>query len=334
MNVENPNVLNDHCSTSVMPSNMASTMSIYDEVKTIPTKNYKSCLNAYLNKRKSKNASHYRKVKLCDASSEIRNCYEKIALLRHRANDMAAKIDMSSTNWDQELVALNNEISSTSMQIDKLLSESDDIKKAAKSRQQKRNRIEQRKKQSKHWKNLQLEKRNEKNRLFEEQLKEQANKKSEENQRIEKQQQFQSSLGNIQQKIDEATKQLSFLDSLQKLHQLREREKASKRHSTGNFYKDIDGLRTMWRNALEMYKIEETKQRSQFTCRDWATALFSNQCELVQGEVDTMQKLIANRRLWDEFLTSKDNPWASSVPVGWTIPPSNPTGNWSRYRIT
>lgn len=322
MNAEMVNVLNDDCSTSVMASNVELTNSIEKN-------NYKFCLNAYLNKRKYKTASDYRNVKLCDASSEIRNGYDQIALLRQQTNDMAAKIDMSSTNWNQEIATMNNEISSTSKRIENIINGRDNIKKAAKRRQQKRNRIQQRKALSKQWKNLQLEKRNESNRLFE-----QANKNSEEKQRIQKQQQFLSALSNTQQKIAEATKQLSFLDSLQKLHQLREREKTSKRDFTGNFYKPIDGLRTMWSNALERYKIEEIKQRNLFTCRDWPTALFSNQDEPVQREIYSIKKLISNRRLWDEFLTSKTNPWASSIPIGWATAPSNPTENWSQYRIT
>jgi len=47
-----------------------------------------------------------------------------------------------------------------------------------------------------------------------------------------------------------------------------------------------------------------------------------------------LQSLVERRHEWDEFLTPKENPLGSSVPLGWVVPPSNPSEQWDKFLAT
>lgn len=43
--------------------------------------------------------------------------------------------------------------------------------------------------------------------------------------------------------------------------------------------------------------------------------------------------LIETRRAWDECLAEADDSEASTIPLGWILPPANPTADWAKYQM-
>lgn len=313
------------------------------QMSTIPVAHsiYKDRLSAYQCKRKSQSTrltavDHIKpKIKLCEATNEIKECYDMIESLRMQTNDMIAKIDLSSFDWSDTVSKINSELGLAGKRVDGLIHNRDDIQTSSRKRQQKRNRIKLGRSLSKHWRQLEVSNRNEKSHTIDEWLEKAAENEIQTRQRIRNDECLQRSVRGIGQKIAYATKQLALLESLQMLHVLRERGKSMKHDSNKTFSTDIDELKSMWTVALNTYKAEENKQRESFNTHDplneWCVALFSQNMLPANGD-DKIDQLIAHRRLWDEFGTSKNNNFASSIPIGWIMPPSKPLQTWSVYR--
>lgn len=45
------------------------------------------------------------------------------------------------------------------------------------------------------------------------------------------------------------------------------------------------------------------------------------------------EALIETRRAWDACLAAVDDTEASAIPLGWVLPPVNPTADWAKYQI-
>lgn len=295
-------------------------------------------LNSYLHRKRSSHtpATHkIKKTQLSEASREIRQCYDFIEALRQQINTITSKVESPSSDWGQELPGIRAEFDVVSKRINELINRRNDIQESVNARQQKRDRIKLRKASTKQRKQMEMKNRSDKCRTIDEWLKKESEHKQEAQHEIHEKQQIQNSVADIRQKIDEATKQLSLLKSLQKLHQLREREKTTKHDCSKDFNNEINELISMWTLALDRYKNEENKQRKQFTTQDqgndWLSVHFGMDASTVK-DVDNIEALVWNRRMWDLFLTSKENPWSSNIPIGWITPPSNPTDAWSQYR--
>lgn len=336
------NGINENSLTLAMDSfrlhpNLTNTNQFQSNFTPVHQDMYRSRLNAYLGRKRPTHTTDTPKdpkIQLSKASREITHCYDMIESLRKQANTIASKTDVPSLDWSQELVGIHAEFETVGNRINKLLSNRDAIEKSVNKRQQKRNRIKYRKTLSKQRKQMETKNRSDKCRAIDEWLKKESEKKQETQHQCQKKQQIQNSVAVIRQQIDDATKQLSTLKSLQKLHQLRERQKATKHESSKEFNEEITQLISMWTIAMEKYKQEETTQRKQFITQDqqndWLTIHFGKDA-FPMKDVDNIEALIWNRRLWDEFLTSNMNPWASNIPIGWITPPSNPSDDWSHY---
>jgi len=59
--------------------------------------------------------------------------------------------------------------------------------------------------------------------------------------------------------------------------------------------------------------------------------LFGKKSRKVLAEEFDLQGLVEKRQEWDEFVTSEENPLGSSVPLGWVVPPTTPSQQWSNF---
>lgn len=309
------------------------------KMNTIPNTHnvYKGRLSAYQCREKSHSITVgliEPKVKLCEVTSEIRGCYDMIESIRRQTNEMTAKIDSPLFDWKVAESKINAELELATQQIDELVKSRESIQATSKKREQKRNSIKLRKSTVKQWKHLQMEDRKKKSHAIDERLKRVAENKSVAQRRTQADMCFQGSVRSISDKIVEAAEQLALLESLQTLHILRERNKSSTNVASEAFLTGIEELKSMWNNAIQKYRVEEGKQRDSSTADDplkkWCATLISqNSLPLSADKVD---ELTTNRRLWDAFSTFHDNPFASSIPIGWIMPPSKPLPAWSVYR--
>lgn len=71
---------------------------------------------------------------------------------------------------------------------------------------------------------------------------------------------------------------------------------------------------------------------------EWNKALFGDtipkKFEHPLLEADRNREvLIETRRAWDTCLVDTDDDEASAIPLGWILPPANPTADWAKYQM-
>lgn len=71
---------------------------------------------------------------------------------------------------------------------------------------------------------------------------------------------------------------------------------------------------------------------------EWNKALFGDTIPKkfehpLLGADRSREVLIETRRAWDACLVEADDDEASAIPLGWVMPPANPTADWAKYQM-
>jgi len=164
-----------------------------------------------------------------------------------------------------------------------------------------------------------------------------------------------SILSEITFKENEATMMIQLIDSLKQLRKTRINKGdkfgyVTNSISDNHFDTVLGKLQGLVSSQFSDYKLEEatlrvmmeecgSKQSPNLSGRedkDMATIkidnlLFGKKTRKTHTEEFDLQGLVERRQEWDEFVTSEENPLGSSVPLGWVVPPTNPSQQWSKF---
>lgn len=166
-----------------------------------------------------------------------------------------------------------------------------------------------------------------------------------------------SVLSEIRFKETEASRMIQLLDALKQLRKTRT-NKGDKFGYVSNCFSDnsfdsvMSKMQGLVSSHLSDYKLEETTLRVMMEESGSNQSVYlssrqdkdtrSNEVKInnlvfgpnsnktVTEELD-LQSLVGRRHEWDEFLASEENPLGSSVPLGWVVPPKNPSQQWIEF---
>ncbi|CAF4861244.1 unnamed protein product [Pieris macdunnoughi] len=142
-------------------------------------------------------------------------------------------------------------------------------------------------------------------------------------------------LKDVQRKKNDAKKCLNKLEALLKLRQARQNTAKGRGHNISEadtilFEKNIEKLKSLWTQRLEIYNEEESTLQSQLTSTkdeplnetanidnildEWREVLFGG----INPQVNfggNVERFIAVRKQWDAYISSD----GSTLPIGWVV---------------
>lgn len=210
-----------------------------------------------------------------------------------------------------------------------------------KRRQEKRERIRKRKKETSALRQLRIEIRNEKHRTIDEWFRETAQAIETQRQRTIEEQQIEQILSDVKQMKSKAAKNINLMESLIELHRVRRIQKSWSERCEHELVDELASLKSQWQLALASYEEEEQKLRKRMKsndlCGEWQEVLFSASEGIQPDEVTSIQDvndLIRIRSMWDAFVVTPASVSGSSIPIGWITPKEDPLEEWKAFKIS
>ncbi|RZC42296.1 hypothetical protein BDFB_004793 [Asbolus verrucosus] len=313
---------------------------------------------AYYNLRKPRN-----EITLNVAKKSLKSCLEVVQKLNQMQEELRNNVEtMSSTEWKQKTL----DIGSLKDEFDKLMLIFEDnptlssLKGMVKKRLKKRLNQKKRKKNRQEW----LKNKREKQKELHKNIDRWLENKKEEAERLKMEEKMKKDadcvLYEVTKKKSEARKQLSLISALVKLRTVRDNMATQRGEKPSLEDRKAFGLVTeklirMWENSFQSYCKEEQCLRVMLehnatmdtkaainakqtrVVEEWENLIFGPRenynnptyWALTSAERD-METFIAIRRSWDTFLAGS-NANGSAIPIGWVIPPNNPSENWAPY---
>lgn len=309
---------------------------------------YKERLHDYLQSRRNRpspsqkpNEIRQTPLKLSEISMNLSRFYDTIGAIKAEIENLSeCTRTINSDQWNSQIAELKSqfdELSSTNQMYQNSHTCSN-AKRSVEKRRRKRERIKKRKLELDALKKCQI-----KNRALKHQQIDQWMKRNAENNRKnlhqnEKKQRAEHVLSEIKGLKSDAAKYLLTFDALKELYRIRNRDKATTAIDGVQFDCEIEKLQKMWSDASIKYETEEKRLRAFLecsNCEEWQETLFgdvkNDDLFSLKKHENGLAKLIEIRRQWDSFVVSHDNPYGSSVPIGWTMPNTNPSIEWKTY---
>lgn len=299
----------------------------------------KSCKNRRL-PSSIPNAIRQKPLKLSELSTSFSNFYATIEQMKAEIQQLSeSAASVSNHQWDNQSMALKSQLNEISVTSQKYQDPNlrDNAKRAVSKRLKRRSRIKKRKSEFDALKQCALKNRELKQHQIDQWLEKNAEQIREHQRQIENKQRAEEVLAEVKSLKNDATKSIQTFDSLKELYRIRNKGKA---RDDRDFNRDIEKLKKKWLNAFEKYDAEEKRIRTFVNCSnnldEWRGTIFGDggkQADLfsLKKTENGLQKLIEIRRQWDSFIVSDENPYGSSVPLGWAIPNANPTNQWKAY---
>lgn len=300
---------------------------------------YKTRLSTYLTKRNASKQPHAgatstKHIKLSEVTSELRQSYDLIDALKQETSVNLPKEELQNKILElirkkDELLALVNKYSDPAIQRQ--------VRNAIEQRKAKRHRIQLRKAETKEMKEFEAKNRQRKHEQIDQCLVTMEQKITEERQRIYAEQRAEQVLADVKQRKAEAEQFLTLFDSLKELHRLRAKKKKDSRSGDlGAFSDEIHKLKKKWKKALKKYNEEEQRLRNfldeNTNLNEWRHVLFGIDQNASSGGANKLKNLISVRRMWDDFIVSNENPFGSTIPIGWVMPHAKPSDEWKKYQ--
>lgn len=284
------------------------------------------------------------KLKLSDATSEVRQCYELIDQLKVESASLLIEHNrLSEIEWNEKMTILREKQD----QIKKLAGKYADpgvqaaIEIKLKRRHEKRARIQKRKRETKKLRQLRIETTNEKHRLIDEWFQESAQTIEKQRQRAEEEQRIERILSDVKRKKTDAARNINLMESLIELHRVRRIQKSLKERCEQVVVDELASLKQQWQTALANYEQEEQKLRKCMKSNDlydeWKQVLFGAGEDTQQTETNPIRDfddLIRIRSAWDAFIVAPSNLCGSSVPIGWITPTEKPSDEWKAHKMS
>lgn len=294
----------------------------------------------------SQQHSYGSKIKLSDVTAEMSQCYELTDKLKIELNDLAnAKDTLTDAQWNERIAIVEHKkvtlVNLTEKYNDQNVQEN--IKNALKRRKKKRENIKKRKRETMEMKRFQIEKRLRIHQKIDKYLEANAHKLLKERQRIDAEQRAEEILAGVKKRKTEARKYITLIDSLIELHHVRCVQKGSDEHSEKELKRQLALLQTMWTDAIQNYEQEEEQLRKFLKTQDqyigeWRNVLFGCDESVAIGtnpflkSENSIKELIRIRRSWDKCIVPKNDPFGSTIPLGWITPNKNSSEKWKIYR--
>lgn len=283
-------------------------------------------------------------VKLCDVVNEVRQCYELIDEIKvESASLLNEAICLSESEWNEKMTMLRSQ-RGRMMQFTHKYSDPDvqaAIETKLKRRQEKRERIRKRKKETSALRQLRIEIRNEKHRTIDEWFRETAQAIETQRLRTIEEQQIEQILSDVKQMKSKAAKNINLMESLIELHRVRRIQKSWSERCEHELVDELASLKSQWQLALASYEEEEQKLRKRMKsndlCGEWQEVLFSASEGIQPDEVTSIQDvndLIRIRSMWDAFVVTPASVSGSSIPIGWITPKEDPLEEWKAFKIS
>lgn len=306
---------------------------------------YKNRLSTFLNQRNAtapttthSKRSHTNPIKLSEITAQLHHNYNLIDKVKQDIDALTKNVSsFTEDEFQFNLTKLTKQKDEIVMSISKY-NEPDiqaKIIDAIEQRKAKRQRIKLKKAESKEVKCLEAKIRQQKHEQIDKWLEESTKKTAEERRNIETEQRAEQVLFDVHRRKTEAEKYLSLFDSLEELYRLRSKTSTASTSTGGDksFFSGIKELREMWTATLETYNKEE-QQLKDFLNEDsnlneWQCVLFGSKNSSNDLELNY---LISQRRLWDAFIVPHENPFGSSIPIGWVMPNPKPSDQWKQYQ--
>lgn len=306
---------------------------------------YKERLENYLQSRKNRPIptnipaeTRQKPLKLSELSMDISNFYSSIETIKSEIENWSRCASLDNNQWDNQLLGLKsqlNELSATNQkyQNPNLLSSA---KRAVEQRLKKRSRIKKRKAEFDALKKCELKSRESKHQQIDQWLSKNAEKIRENQREMENKQRAEEVLTEVKTLKNDAAKYVQTFDSLKELYRVRNKDKVA---GDSDFKREIEKLKKKWLDASEKYEAEEKRLRTFLNCSnnldEWKGAVFGDETNedifSLKKHENGLAKLIEIRRQWDSFIVPDENPYGSSVPLGWATPNANPTKQWAAY---
>lgn len=307
---------------------------------------YKERFQSYLQSRKNRlllqnkpRESQQKPLKLSKISMDLSNFYGTIGTIKAEIENLSKCASSIDTNqWINQIMCLKsqlNELSATN-QLYQNPNLCKNAKQAVEKRLKKRNRIKKRKTELDALKKCAVKNRELKHQQIDQWLNKNAEKIREHRCQVENKQRAEEVLTEVKSLKNDAAKYVQTFDSLQELYRIRNKDKAI---GDREFNREIEKLKKKWFDASMKYESEEKRLRTFLNCsnnlQEWQETIFgdikNDDIFLLKRNENGLGKLIEIRSQWDSFIVSDENPYGSSIPLGWAIPNANPTNHWIAY---
>lgn len=284
------------------------------------------------------------KLKLCDLTDEVREFYELMDEIKVESASMLSENNrLTEIEWNEKWTLLCKKRNRLMELAEKYTSA--DIQSAIeiklKQRQEKRRRIQKRKKETSELRHLRIETRKEKHRVIDEWFEKTAQAIESQRQRAEEDQRIERILSDVKRKKFEATKNINLMDSLIELHRVRRIQKSLNDRFEHELVVELASLKAHWQSAIASYEEEEQKLRKCMTSNDffdeWQEVLFGASEGIQQNEtcpVQCLDDLTRVRTAWDAFIVAPSTLSGSSIPIGWITPNGCPAAEWMAYKMS
>lgn len=353
MFTSNPSQLNGIYIPNYPPPPLTIALS-HDSLPNSQVDTFKSRFDHYLDNRNATNQKTHvstaqkqignEKLKLCDVTDEVRESYELIDQIKAECVTLLdEKNRFTEIEWNEKWTMLC-EKKKRLMDLTEKYANADvqaAIEIKLKHRQEKRSRIQKRKKETSKLRHLRIETRNEKHRMIDEWFQETAQIIENQRQRAEEDQRIERILSDVKRKKSEAAKNINLMDSLIELHRVRRIQKSLSDRCEHKLVGELASLKAQWHSAIAIYEREEQKLRKCMTSNDlydeWQEVLFGASEGTQQNGMSPhhcLDDLIRVRTAWDAFIVTSSSFPASSIPIGWITPNERPVAEWITYKMS
>lgn len=283
------------------------------------------------------------KLKLCDVTDEMRQSYDLMDQLKVESASLLNETNrLSDIEWNEKMDILRTKqkrmIELTEKYRQPVVQATIETK--LKRRQEKRARIQKRKKETSKLRQLRIKTRREKHRLIDEWFQETAQTIEKQRHRAEEEQRIERILADVKRKKSEAVKNINLMESLIELHRVRRIQKSLNDRCEHKIVDELAMLRAQWHSAHVSYEAEEQKLRKYIKSNgvydEWQSVLFGANDDMQPNEMNLihdMDDLIRIRSAWDAFIVAPSSFSGSSIPIGWITPKVNPIAEWNAYKI-
>ncbi|XP_075146202.1 uncharacterized protein LOC142220765 [Haematobia irritans] len=123
--------------------------------------------------------------------------------------------------------------------------------------------------------------------------------------------------------LHECQKFLKTFELLEELHLARGQDA----EKTRIFASKLQPLKRVWNSMLQEKQNESLNNEKQIQ-EQWNCVFFGRaEKTFLEGKTDE-EYFIRKRHIWDSYI---DNKYGTSIPIGWVLPPANPSKEWSKY---
>lgn len=319
------------------------------DIEHVKSELYRERFNHYLDSRKIQTKQNLFKNKpstvitLGEFTKDISHYFNLTRNMNKTIEILLREVStMNKQHWNAHISKLDTDIKDLNNIFSKYIDEivRNNIQYLVRKRQTKRNNIRKRKVESKLQKNLEIKRRTIKHQQIDSLLTENVKNISLNRHERETRQRAEIILMDVKSRKNEADSYILILESLQKLHRLRNRYGHSSIKADDESYREMDEIKKIWINALKNYDIEEKSllnivfDTNNF--EEWCDTFFE---QPLQGKLFTflkknksLNRIISNRIAWDKCIVPNNNPIGMNLPFGWACPNSIPfIDKWKAY---